>query len=304
MEIKLIERADIDDKRWNGCVHFALSATPYAYSWFLDIVCDDWLGLVVGNYKMVMPIVLAKKFGITYNYQPFFTQQLGIYADIPLSKETIDAFFDKIPKNIKYIDMALNESNFAPSQLNTITRVNYLLDLKLDYELIKSRYSSNILKHLKKAAKADLRLNTQISPEQFADFYKKNTAPKIKGFKDKHYYMMLRLIYKTLHYQMGILIGVENEKKELIAANFLINHPQRIINLMPTSNEEGLKKGAMSYLMNSIIEKNENQNKYLDFEGSMIEGVAQYFKAFGAHEVNFHHIKVNLLPNILRIFKK
>ena len=38
MEIKLIERKDIDHKRWNGCVHFALSATPYAYTWFLDNV--------------------------------------------------------------------------------------------------------------------------------------------------------------------------------------------------------------------------------------------------------------------------
>ena len=251
-----------------------------------------------------MPVVINKKFGITYNYQPFFTQQLGIYSDIPLSKETVDAFFDKIPKHIRYVDMCLNESNFAPTKLNSSLRVNYLLDLKLDYQLIKSKYSGNILRHLKKAEKAGLLLNSQITPEQFVDFYKAHTAPKIDGFADKHYYMMLRLIYKSLHYQMGILIGVENEHKELIAANFLINHPQRIINLMPTSNAEGLKNGAMTYLMNNIIEKNANQNKYLDFEGSMISGVSQYYKAFGADIVNFYQVKMNLLPKIIRIFKK
>ncbi len=304
MEIKLFNRAEIDDKRWNGCVHFALSATPYAYTWFLDNVCEDWLGLVVGNYKIVMPIVLGKKYGITYNYQPFFTQQLGIYADIPLSKETINAFFEKIPKEVKYIDMSLNESNFDPSLGESLLRVNHLLDLKSDYEVIRSKFSGNIIKHLKKAEKSNLRLNNQITPEQFADFYKKHTAPKIEGFENKHYYMMLRLIYKSLHYQMGILVGVENDHRELIAANFLINHPQRIINLMPTSNKEGLEKGAMSFLLNDIIEKNANQNKYLDFEGSMIKGVARYFKAFGSNEVNFYHIKMNLLPKLLRIFKK
>ena len=115
MEIKLVERKKIDDKRWNGCVHFALSAPPYGYTWYLDNVCEEWLGLVVGNYKMVMPIVLGEKFGIKYNYQPFFTQQLGIYGDIPLGQDTIDSFFAAIPKDIKYLEMSLNESNFAPS---------------------------------------------------------------------------------------------------------------------------------------------------------------------------------------------
>jgi len=304
MEIKLLKREEIDDKRWNGCVHFALSATPYAYSWFLDNVCEDWLGLVVGNYKVVMPIVLGKKYGITYNYQPFFTQQLGVYSDIPLSKETITAFFNEIPEEVRYVEMALNESNFSPDVGKSVKRVNHLLRLDADYELIRSKFSGNIIKHLKKAEKNRLTLNYQITPEQFVDFYKVHTAPKIKGFTDKHYYMMLRLIYKSLHYQMGILVGVQNENNELIAANFLIHHPQRIINLMPTSNEEGLKKGAMSFLLNDIISKNSNQHKYLDFEGSSIPGVAKYFKAFGSDEVTFYHVKMNLLPKILRIFKK
>ena len=81
--------------------------------------------------------------------------------------------------------------------------------------------------------------------------------------------MMLRLIYKAQHYNMGILLGVQDSKNELIAANFFINHPQRIINLMPTSNKEGLKHGAMAFLIEHLIEKNANQNKYLDFEGPL-----------------------------------
>ncbi|MEZ4979126.1 MAG: hypothetical protein R2772_07495 [Chitinophagales bacterium] len=304
MEIKLMKREEIDDKRWNGCVHFALSATPYAYTWYLDNVCETWDALVVGEYKMVMPIVYAKKFGFTYCYQPFFTQQLGVYADIPLSKETIDAFFSKIPEHIQYLDCNLNESNYAPSLGESEERENFLLDLKPAYEDLKKKFSGNVLKNLKRAEKAELFVSNHLSPELFADFYLEHTAKKIPGFKKKHYYMMLRIIYHALHYKMGVLLGVYNQKQELLAVNFLIDHPQRLINLMPSSSEEGLKHGAMAFLMNNLMERNAGQNKYLDFEGSMIEGVANFYKGFGAKRVIYYRVKLNHLPKILRIFKK
>lgn len=304
MQIKLERREEIDDKRWNGCIHFALGAPPYAYTWFLDNVCEEWFGLVVGNYKIVMPIVIGKKFGIQYNYQPFFTQQLGVYAEAPLSQETMDAFFAAIPKEIKYMDMALNESNFAPQFGEVTERHNFLLDLNDNHQKIQKRYSGNVLRKIKKAEKAGLYVNKQLSPEMFADFYRKHTATKIKDFKDKHYYMILRLVYKAIHYNMGFIIGVQNQKGELLAANFLLNHPQRLINLLPASSENGNQVGAMAYLIDHLISTNANQYKFFDFEGSMIPGVANFYKGFGANKVNFYQVKVNLLPKFLRIFKR
>ena len=304
MQIKLERREEIDDKRWNGCVHFALGSPPYAYTWYLDNVCEDWMGLVVGNYKIVMPIVLGKKFGIHYNYQPFFTQQLGIYSDLPISKETSTQFFNAIPSWVKYIDMSLNESNFAPEIGQSTQRVNYLLDLKPTYAELREQYSGNVLRKVKKATKEDLVVNKQISPEAFADFYKKHTGPKVKGFKNKHYYSILRLVYKAIHYNMGFIIGVNNQQNELIAANFIISHPQRLINLLPASSASGNKSGAMAFLIDHLIETNSGQFKYLDFEGSMLKGVANFYKGFGAKKTNYYHIKLNLLPKFLRILKR
>lgn len=303
MQIKLERREEIDDKRWNGCVHFALGAPPYGYTWFLDNVCEDWLGLVVGNYKMVMPVVLGKKYGIQYCYQPFFTQQLGIYSDLPISQQTVEQFFEAIPKEIKFIEMALNESNFAPDLGKTLERHNYLLDLKPNYETLRKNYSGNVLRKVKKAKKEGLTINKQLSPETFAEFYKNHTAPKIKGFKDKHYYSLLRLVYKAIHYNMGFIIGVQDAEQTLLAANFILNHPQRLINLMPASNSAGNSKGAMAFLLDHLIQTNAGQYKYLDFEGSMIEGVANFYKGFGSKKTSYYHVKMNLLPKILRILK-
>ena len=304
MEIKIFQRGEIDDKRWNGCVHFALSAMPYAYTWYLDNVCEEWFGLVVGKYKMVMPIVLGKKWGVKYNYQPFFTQQLGVYSDLPISQETMDAFFKKLPKDLKYVEMSLNESNYPPKGVEAHERKNFLLDLKPNYEDIAEQYSGSIKRNIKKARKHNLQIHGQFSPEVFADFYKKNTTPKINGFQEKHYYMMLRLIYAAIHYNMGFLIGAFSEDGQMQAANFMINHPQRLINLMPTSSESARENGAMSFLIDHVIERNAGQNKHLDFEGSMLEGVAKFYRGFGAKAHPYYHVKLNLLPKILRIFKK
>lgn len=304
MEIKLLNREQIDDKRWNGCVHFALSAPPYAYTWYLDNVCETWQALVVGNYKIVMPIVRAKKFGFNYSFQPFFTQQLGVYSDLSLSREMIQEFADALPKDLKYIDICLNESNFAPEGFEAFERTNYLLDLKPKYEEIKKSYSGNVLRNIRRAEKADYYVSNQLSAENFANFYREHTASKIEGFTDKHYYMMLRLIYQATQYNMGVLVGVFNANKTLVAANFLIDHPQRLINLMPCSSDEGLKHGAMAFLLDNLIARNAGQKKFLDFEGSMLEGVAKFYKSFGAKRVIYYQIKLNLLPKILRIFKK
>lgn len=304
MEFKLLKREEIDDKRWNGCVHFALSAPPYGYTWYLDVVAPEWEGIVVDEYKMVMPVIRAKKWGIAYSYQPFFTQQLGIFTSQAIDQRIVDEFFKRIPKDFRWIEMALNENNFAPKNVDVKKRQNYLLDLKPAYEDIRKKYSGNILRKLKKAKKAELFIDKQIRPEELADFYRKHTANKIADFKDSHYYMMMRLIYQILHYHMGFLVGVRDKNNNLLAVNCILQHPQRVINLMPSSNEQGNKNGAMAFLLDFVIQQRAGNYQFFDFEGSMIPGVAQFFKGFGARPVDYYFVKINRLPKILRIFKK
>lgn len=303
MDLKILDRKDIDEKRWNGCVHFAISAMPYAYTWYLDNVCEEWKGVVFDNYKIVMPMVIGKKWGVEYLYQPFFTQQLGIFSTMPLNQKNINDFYNAIPKKYKYVDINFNESNYLPLNVIGEERDNYLLELHHNYETLAKNYSKNLKRKLVKASEDGLYITTDLKPEELADFYKENTASKIKGFQEKHYFTILRIVYKALSFQMGIILGVKNREGQLLAVNFLINHPQRIINLFPSSSEEGLKQNAMAFLLDHLVKFNAGQKKYLDFEGSMIQGIARFYASFGARPVKYFRVKRNLLPKILRIFK-
>lgn len=304
MEIRLLKRDEIDDKVWNGCIHFAVNAMPYAYTWYLDNVTEEWEGLVMGNYKAVMPLVFEKKFGVDYLYQPFFTQQLGVFTSMPLSKNLVNKFIDSIPEKYKYIDINLNEINDVSEREEVSLRTNHFLDLNLDYALIKSNYSKNTVRNLNKAEKNELLIQYNVKPEKFVDFYVENTAGKIDNFKDKHKHMMLRIIYKALSYQLGSVLSITDKHGEILAANFIIFHPTRIINLLPTSNEEGKEKNAMVFLIDHLLQKNSNQKKIFDFEGSMIEGISRFYKGFGAEEINYFRLKRNNLSWFYRILKK
>jgi hypothetical protein len=302
--LKLLKRSEIEDKVWNGCVHFAINAMPYAYTWYLDNVCEEWEGLVLDNYKAVMPLVFNKKFGINYLYQPFFTQQLGVFTSLPITKKLVNNFIDAIPSSYKYIDINLNEINDVSERAEVTPLTNYHLDLNLDYALIKVNYSKSLKRKLNKAEKNELLINQHLSPEVFVDFYLKNVAFKVDNFEEKHKHVLHRIIYKALSYQLGAIIGITNKQSELVAANFILLHPTRIINLLPCSSKEGNELNAMSFLMDYLVQRNANNRKIFDFEGSMIEGVAQFYKSFGAEESKYYKLKMNLLPSFLRIFKK
>ncbi|MGB1247345.1 MAG: hypothetical protein ACPG4Z_00560 [Chitinophagales bacterium] len=304
MQVKFVERNAIDDKRWNGKIHYSPYGMPYAYTWYLDNVCEEWNGLILGDYNAVMPIVHARKWSFDYVFQPFFVQQLGIFTDMPISEGMTAAFFNAIPSKYKYTEMCIHEQSIVPKDFVVQERENYVLELRQEYELIQKGYSGNLLRNLRKAQKANLQYHTQLKPEEFVDFYMENTAPKIDGFSDYHKYAMLRFIHKALFYSVGILCAVVNEEKKIVAADFLLVHPTRTINLLPTSSQEGRDKSAMHFLLDTVIKIGAGKQQYLDFEGSMIAGIAKFYQSFGAEKRTYFHIKQNNLPYLARIFKK
>ena len=60
----------------------------------------------------------------------------------------------------------------------------------------------------------------------------------------------------------------------------------------------------MYFLVNSFIEQNTNKNIILDFEGSMIQGVARFYSGFGAKAEHYFQLKFNRLPLLLKWFKR
>ncbi|MFY8166492.1 MAG: hypothetical protein ACOVJ8_07870, partial [Sediminibacterium sp.] len=108
---------------------------------------------------------------------------------------------------------------------------------------------------------------------------------------------------KASEQQKIICKGVFDKSGELLAAGAFLAHKNRIIFLLGNGSELGKEKGAMTYLMDNIIFLFADHRMILDFEGSEIEGIARFFRSFGAEKRNYYRYKLNRLPWILRLFK-
>lgn len=282
MHIKHLRNKDIDYARWDENIAQCNNQLTYAYSWYLDVVSPGWEALVSDSYEFLMPLPRKRKYGIPYLVQPILTQQLGIFSKYPINKEIMHEFIKQIP-NFSY-ELNLNEENFHP---NVPAYPNYILDLNKSYQDLASRYSKNTQRNIEKAEKMGLKILKKLAVDDFLSFY----YSVDKSFISPHQSIVKSLIEKGIEKKMMSLYGVYSSENKLIAGLCMMHSTNRLTYLLPTSDSEGKAKSAMFLLIDTIIREKAGTNTILDFEGSRIEGIARFYRGFGATNKPYYILK-------------
>lgn len=304
MKIEYIKHADIDIKKWNRCVNTAVNGNVYVYSWYLDIVCENWDALVSGDYEIIMPLTKKSKYNIQYLYQPVFTQQLGVFSAKYITAEIVKQFLDAIPSKFRFVDIKLNTSNYIQTLPNVFkTNVTYELDLIESYESTFKTFSTNTKRNLSKALTNKMVVNKNIIPSQMLQFYAEHVGEKL-GFKREHYDQLYKIITFAIANKMGEMYACYNPQNQLCAAAFLISSHQKSIFLLSVSSPEGKENSAMFLIINYYISNYSEKFLTLDFEGSNNDGIARFYAGFGAQSCKYLTIKRNILPWYIKIFKR
>ena len=304
-EIQLIRNKDIDRAKWDQCIDNSPSGIAYAQSWYLDRICFQWDALVLGDYLYVMPLVNNRKYGIRYIYQPFFTQQLGVFSSHNPEPKIINQFLDTIPKQFRLIDMNLNIGNkFETKEFSTRHNSTYLLDLKSGLSEIRSLYKSNTKRNIQKATQQNIKVKPINDISLFLRFTAENLRSKSPEIKSSHYSSLQKVISYALENKCGEILGAMDSENQLLASVFFIQTNQTVIYLAASSNQVGIENSAMFLLIDTLIQQNAGRNLTLDFEGSNIPGVARFYAGFGALPETYLSIHQNQLPLFLRVLKK
>ncbi len=284
MKILHLRHNQIDRIKWDATIAQSLCDLPYAYSWYLDVVCPHWEALATEDYAFVMPLPLKKKWGISYLIHPIWVQQLGVFSAHEVTTEIFSAFRRSIPYlmydfNVNYLNREC-VSNFSLVKTNLIVPHNKGIDT------IRKSYNSNTKRNISKAQKAGLTIR-EVKIEEFVSLWKsENTTMRW----DLH--STIQPLVEAAFSQFSILnsqfqprlFGVYKDDK-LIAALFGMQTRERFIYLIPVSNQAGKEHSAMFLLVDYILENICcQQGLVFDCEGSMIEGVARFYRGFGAVE--------------------
>jgi len=273
--IAYIAHKNLDIVKYDTCVEQSTNVRIYAYSWYLDCVADNWDALVLNDYEAVMPLPRRKKYGLNYIYQIPWVQQLGIFSKDNIDELLIQNFIDHIPKKYVLVDYNFNSKNNFSSKY-VVKRINYVLNLDKSFEEISQNYNKN-RKRIIRREFSDYIIDKNGSVEDFLDLYI-NQNINYKTHKDS--YEKLQHLLNVKHSSVHIWNVYKNE--ELLAGLVWLNDKNRITYLLPVATDLAKKDNIPTFIINELIKEYQNTNYILDFEGSMIEGVANFYRSFGA----------------------
>lgn len=278
--IRYLTNEEIDSRKWDVCIKESMPSLIYVYSWYLDVVCDHWGALVQDDYEVVMPIPYTTRFGIKLAIQPPFTQQLGVFSRVGLDENTVDAFLEAIPKEFRWVKLNLNFRNRTGE--SQILRANYVLDLIADYETLSNHYASDLMRGIKSSQKSSCSILEGIDPASMLDLITYQNKTKGMGISMKSMERLSNLIQVGTAKGVLISIGMYSPMNHLCSVAIFLRDNERVYYLIGASDEVGREYRGMARILDNVIRKFSGQGITLDFEGSEIPGVADFFKRFGA----------------------
>jgi hypothetical protein len=301
-QIQYIKHHEIDAEKWERCIENAGNSRVYANIWHLDRTAVVWDALIWGDYEFVMPLPVRIKWVIQYVYQPLFSQQLGIFPKP--TKLVAELFYHELFNRFRYCDVQINSQNPSTQtekSIEFLPRQNFLLDLKYNYKSLAKSYSTNTKRNIAKANSNDLQFVAGIRLEDYMAFKQANIIDKISK---KELEKLKSIIAFGQYKGIGEIYGVYSPGNELCAAVYFCRWKNRVIFMNAATGKEGKNLGAMYFLVDNFIKANAEQELVLDFEGSMVPGVARFYSGFGATPEAYFQLKFNRLPLPFRWFKK
>ena len=289
-------------ERWDEVIAQSQAETLYPYTWYLDAVADKWSAIVMDDYRYVMPVVWKQKYGLKYIYQPYYTQQLGIfskeYVDPAVTGEALSILY----KKFRFANFNINTKNLLAEDKNwsLYDKSNYVLDLSPGYEAVSESFSTNAKRNIKRAYANQGELEKKVSCEEVIAFKRKNdTIKRTEG----EYNWLLNLLETMTNKGAAAAYGVR-VNGQLIAIAFFGFSRTRGIYLVSASNEEGKEQRSMFKIVDTFIREHAGTELKLDFEGSNIPSVARFFAGFGARPEIYQGVNFDRLPVFLNKLRK
>ncbi|THH41243.1 hypothetical protein [Neolewinella litorea] len=246
---------------------------------WLDAATDRrWDGLVLDNYRAVLPLPRMRRLGFVPVYvRPPYTQQLGPFGQ--LLPGDVRALLSAVPfrPQIALPLRAGVPTAEIPKRYRSRVRTNFELDLSRKWPNIAAGFPRKLQAFLRKSS--DDCLDT-MDPATFVALSEADLAGK-PGMQPSQFAALHRLILTAQNAGWGNCHQLR-EDGELLAAGFFPHFGGRTINLATVTTERGKKRRGTSRLLALVMQRHAGEpGAVFDFEGSEIPGVKAFFAKFG-----------------------
>ena len=305
-QIRFLKNNQVDKKLWDECIDQSPTSLIYAKSVYLDCICPGWSALTNEAYDWVMPLTSGSKYGISYLYQPPFTQQLGVFKKHELVNIPWEQILLKAGGKFRYWQYNFNYGTppIFDESFSVKPATNFVLPLLQGYDSIQPSYTNDLVRNLTKSSRQQLSYVTNADPSLAIEMYKALYGNRMPHVTATDYNRFKNLISILQAEQQIVCRQVLNDQNETQAIALLLRDQKRLYNLMNSNTDAGRKAGTNHFLMDAIIKEFAGQDLIFDFEGSDLEGVKAFYQNFGAINQPYYMVTYNKLPWPIKLFKR
>lgn len=277
--MKLIDAAKIDLSVWDAC---KVDKEPNFQEGFLLRTCAKNLeALYAEQEAFYFPLPFFTKAGIKVYYQPTLTRFFHLPKQEALAKAVVKHLFSKYP----LFSMAFStripqdwQPWFSREKIRKFQWVHFH-DFKLN---------ANAKRNLKKAEKARLVIQETSSAQGLVALLNqaenRERIPLTANDKEN----LLDLAKLGSAQDKITVVEVYSEDNTLLYAGMFLKQGKTVLYLKGAGSALGKQLGAAHFMFTYVLTHWQTQFSILDFGGSDVEGIAQFFKSFGAQDAYYY----------------
>lgn len=289
--INFFNHNEIDQDKWDFLVKNSGRNTFFANYQTLSLANPHWCALVEDDYHAAMPLPINKKWGISYIYTPSFFSRGGLFSLKPVDSEMLQRFINRIPPKFKRIDLLMNERDEHALFSNLSY---YKLSLNQDYKDIYKNFSENCKRNIKVAEKLNLVYQEDGEISEIITLFKENRgADKSIALCEKDYDLLLNLAQLARKMDMLDVVTVKNQSGNLLAGALILNDFGTFRFWFSGRDNHFSETRSMFFLLHKYLSNHSSQDADFDFNGSMNENVARFYKGFGANGYTLPYLQLD-----------
>ena len=275
---------------YDKCITASPNGAIYALSWYLDIVCPDWELIANRDFTTVMPLPVFRSMGRKTLIQPDYAFHLGVFSTSIPDPETIYRYLQAVPRNYKLRRLCLNKFNIVMKKNARIHNAAEL-DLISPYKQTRSRFSRVIKDRLNLAEENSISFVSNTSVNDLLMFsYRLDKLNKQK-LKPNQISTLRLIASNAIRYRSAQLASAYDRTNNLCAIILFLIFNGRASILHAAANADGMKKGAIEFIIDHFIRENSEQNLVLSIDNPGDKYLLETLKNFGSGISEFPCLK-------------
>lgn len=275
MEFKIIPNEEIDRLKWDSCVHYATQPAFSGYTWFLNAISKNWIGIVEGDYETVLPIFWQHTWhGGKIYHQPSHLVPTGPFSQHIISRPRVLELLRQLPEKTRDV-LLVWDGQIGIDTFSVLQEDRHLLKLYEPFtQLQKSFDFEEDLTNLWDYGSPTPEVVTQFWADK-QPFWTRS-APQMHRFR--------RIIYQAMHRGLGFSSSVSSENGKMEAAAFFVASHGYLFRLISAHNPTPKGQKAMIALYRLLIQTHAGRPVVLDFNADPVGA------QFGAEKMKYTRV--------------